>query len=202
MSLALYLNSSIFPVIVNREDISGKLPTTVSIDAGSAFVGDANDPLVVAALAAGRISLIAADPSNYMSTQLGLVAGTVCEETVGPMFNLLATSLTSLLAAPTSLALVSGNGQTATAGTALASPFVVVVKTASGAPVSGIVVAWAVTAGGGSLSATSTITNGSGQASVTLTLGAVAGSNTATAAASGAAGALTGSPVTFTATGT
>jgi plastocyanin len=92
---------------------------------------------------------------------------------------------------------VSGDGQTAVVGTALPAPFVVRVTDAQSNAVSGVAVTWTVTAGGGSLSAASTQTNSQGQASVTLTLGLTAGTNTVTASSAG----LSGSPVTFSATG-
>lgn len=71
----------------------------------------------------------------------------------------------------------------------------VVVKDAAGNPVSGVTVTFAVTAGGGSLSATSRTTNAQGRAGTGWTLGA-AGAQQVTATA----GSLT--PVTFDATGT
>jgi adhesin/invasin len=91
----------------------------------------------------------------------------------------------------------SGDGQAATAGGMLANPFVVTVLNSGNQPVAGFTVAWTITAGAGTLSASSTTTNASGQAQTTLTTGLVAGTNTVTASASG----LTGSPVTFNATG-
>src|SRR5439155_2936070 len=97
----------------------------------------------------------------------------------------------------TQLALVSGNNQTSVAGTAL-SPFVVSVKDAVGNPVSGFMVTFAVTQGGGTLSTSMAVTDATGRAQTTLTLGTTAGTNTVTASAAG----LTGSPLTFTATGT
>ncbi len=98
----------------------------------------------------------------------------------------------------TTIAAASGGGQTAQAGSQLSAPFVVRVTDAQGGGVSGVSVSWSVTAGGGSLSAASSQSNSQGQASVTLTLGPAAGPNTVTASASG----LSGSPVTFSATGT
>jgi len=100
--------------------------------------------------------------------------------------------------AATTIAAVSGGGQAAQAGSQLPAPFVVRVTDAQGGGVSGVGVSWSVTAGGGSLSAASTSSNSQGQASVTLTLGPAAGQNTVTATAAG----LSGSPVTFSATGT
>src|SRR5439155_1091769 len=83
-------------------------------------------------------------------------------------------------------ALVSGNNQTGAAGAALA-PFVVIAKDSGGNPVAGVSVAWAVTAGGGRLSAASSSTGATGQASTTLTLGTT-GANTVTASVSGLTG--------------
>jgi autotransporter-associated beta strand protein len=105
--------------------------------------------------------------------------------------------------AATTLALTSGNSQSGSAGTALASPFVVTATDAYGNLVSGVNVTFAIAstpggATGQSLSATSTTTAANGQASSTLTLGNSTGAYTVTATSSG----LTGSPVTFTATAT
>ena len=94
------------------------------------------------------------------------------------------------------LTLVSGSGQTGTVAKALASPFTVKMSDASGNPVSGVTVTFAVTAGGGTLSATS-VTTVQGLASTTLTLGPNAGANTVVATSPSAPG----SSVSFTATG-
>lgn len=192
MALAIYLNKSAFSVTVNTMDLTGKLPTTLLIREGDVFIGDTRDPLIVSALASGFIRLVATDPGNFLA---GIPAGTSDANLVGSL-------LAKLTAGPATLEYVSGTGQTAAASATLGTPFTVVVKDSSGTPVSGVTVAWAVTAGGGSLSAYTTTTNGSGQASTTMTLGGVAGANTARASASGGSGALTGSPVTFSATGT
>ena len=98
-------------------------------------------------------------------------------------------------AAPT-IAKVSGDNQTGVAGSVLASALVVQVRNGSNVPVSGAAVSFAVTGGGGSVSATTAITDINGNASTVLTLGSAAGTNTVSASATG-----TGS-VTFTATGT
>lgn len=96
---------------------------------------------------------------------------------------------------PSAIAPVSGNNQAGPAGQPLTQPLVVRVTASTGAAVAGVSVAWAVTAGGGSVPSTST-TNAQGQASVTWTLGPPAGVQTASASVVG----LTGSPVSFTAT--
>lgn len=102
---------------------------------------------------------------------------------------------TATAAAATQMAIVSGNNQTARVGSALAAPLVVVAKDASGNGVPGVTITFAVTGGGGSISATNVMTNAQGQASTTLTVGSMTGTNTVTATKAG----LTGSPITFTA---
>ena len=73
------------------------------------------------------------------------------------------------------------------------------VTDANNNPVSGVVVTFAVASGGGSITGGSATTNASGIATVgNWTLGTTAGTNTLTATSGG----LSGSPVTFTATGT
>ena len=191
MASAIYLNKSLFPFSVNTHDFTGSRPGTLSINSGDAFVGNTTDPLIISALASGLIVLVESDPGNYLA---GIPAGTPSSEAIGPLLNVLSGGAASI-------SLVSGNSQSGTAGAALASPFVVVVRDSNSNPVSGIPVTWAVILGGGMLSAASTLTNSLGQATVTLTLGNTAGSNSVTASASGASGPLTGSPVTFTATG-
>jgi hypothetical protein len=97
------------------------------------------------------------------------------------------------------IALVSGDHQTGTVGQALAQPLVVRVTDKNGASVSGVGVSWAITAGGGGVSVASVTTDAQGHASVTWTLGPSAGSNNNSAQAS--AQGLSGSPVTFAASG-
>lgn len=94
-----------------------------------------------------------------------------------------------------SLALVSGNNQTAALGGALAQPLVVRVDATDGQPMEGVAVTFAVTAGGGSLSQLTDTTDASGLASVTWTTGTALTAQTVTATSTG----LTGSPVSFTA---
>jgi hypothetical protein len=95
------------------------------------------------------------------------------------------------------ITLSSGNGQSAAAGATLAAPLVVTVEDADGQPISGFTVSFAVTAGGGNLSAASVRTNSLGQAQATLTLGDAPGQNLVEARGTG----LAGSPVVFMATG-
>src|SRR5207302_884228 len=91
-------------------------------------------------------------------------------------------------------------GQSAPAGTAVASPSAVIVRDGAGNPMAGVAVTFAVTSGGGTVNpATAVTTNASGIAAVTSwTLGPTAETNTLTATVAG--NGVAGNPVTFTAT--
>ena len=95
---------------------------------------------------------------------------------------------------PHSLTKVSGDGQGGRAGEPLAKPFIVSVLDQDRAAFAGAVVTFSVTAGGGTLSATTVTTDANGRAATRLTLGNDAGTNTVTATVAGLAA------VTFTAT--
>jgi alpha-tubulin suppressor-like RCC1 family protein len=97
---------------------------------------------------------------------------------------------------PTTVVIVSGNGQVAQVGTALTQDFVVRVDDGGGNPVAGITVTWAVAVGGGSIAPASDPTDASGLSQARLTLGSTEGANSATATVTGIGS------VTFTATGT
>lgn len=107
-------------------------------------------------------------------------------------------SATGVAGPAANISVNAGSGQTAVAGTNVATAPSVKVTDANGNPVAGISVTFAVGTGGGSATGLPAITNASGIATVgSWTLGPVAGPNTLTATS----GALAGSPVTFTATG-
>ena len=97
--------------------------------------------------------------------------------------------------APQTVGDVSGHGQEGVAGAALAQPFVVEVRDQNGSPMAGTTVTFTVTAGGGTLSATTDTTDANGIASTSLTLGRQPGPNTVEATVDGLM------PVTFSATG-
>ena len=96
--------------------------------------------------------------------------------------------------------IASGNNQTGTVGTPLASPLVVQVNDTADPPVpfEGVPITWTVTSGGGTLQNAATKTDANGQASAGLLLGSSLGTNTVTASVSH--GGLT-RMLTFTATG-
>jgi adhesin/invasin len=105
---------------------------------------------------------------------------------------------TSTVGTAATIAAYLGDGQSALAGTDVATEPSVIVKDANGNPVSGVSVTFAVASGGGNANGLSAVTDLSGVATVgSWTLGTTPGPNTLTATSGG----LAGSPVTFTATG-
>lgn len=77
---------------------------------------------------------------------------------------------TAAAGAPASMAVISGGGQTGTAGTTLPAPIVVGVKDSFGNNISGTSVTFSDGGAGGTFSANPVTTNSSGQASVNYTL--------------------------------
>jgi plastocyanin len=99
------------------------------------------------------------------------------------------------------VAQIQGATQIAASGSATRSdsvkstvPFAVIVKDQNNANIAGVIVSWAVTAGGGLLSQAVDTTDAGGISTVNLTLSQGAVAQTATATVTG----LVGSPVTFT----
>lgn len=102
-------------------------------------------------------------------------------------------------ATATQIGLNSNNNQYAPAGSTLPANPSVVVTDSGGNPVPGVLVTFAITSGGGSLTGPSQMTDANGLAAVgSWTLGPAPGENTMTASSAG----LTGSPVILNATGT
>ena len=131
------------------------------------------------------------------------LGGTVGTQTVtATVGTLTAVTFTASAAAgaAASVGKQAGDGQSGTAGAAVATPPAVIVMDAFSNPKAGVAVAFAVASGGGSITGANQSTNGSGVATVgSWTLG-VAGANTLTATVTGSG--ITGNPVTFTATAT
>lgn len=87
---------------------------------------------------------------------------------------------------PAQVKVVSGANQTAAAGATLPAPIAVQVLTSTGQPLLGVSVGFAVTSGGGSVSATSRVTGSpEGVATVIWTLGAAVGAQQLTISVSG-----------------
>jgi len=106
-------------------------------------------------------------------------------------------TLTALSESANGIRAVSGEDQSGSVGTRLASPLAVEVADAFGNPIDGVEVAWSAE-GGGSVSAATTTTGQDGRTSVERTLGATAGTQRTLATVSG----LAGSPVAFVHTAT
>jgi len=87
--------------------------------------------------------------------------------------------------APDVLAIVAGDGQTITAGKALASPLTVMLTGGDGTPRAGVKVSWTVVSGGGSVDPGEQLTDSHGLASTTWTLGQGTGPQTVSARAIG-----------------
>ncbi|MGH3522130.1 MAG: beta strand repeat-containing protein, partial [Mycobacterium sp.] len=143
------------------------------------------------------------DPNGFARTRWTLGAAAVTNTLSAVFSGLPAVPFTATASAdvPSKLVLVSGDGQSAVAGTALASQLVVRVTDANDNPVENVSVAWTAVGGGsvtgGGATATSA-TNPQGNAQIIRTLGPTLGAQTTTAEVSG----LTGSPVTFNSTAT
>lgn len=97
--------------------------------------------------------------------------------------------------AAANIAKSAGDAQTAAGNTLLPTPLGVLVTDASGNPVSGRTINWAVAGGGGSVASPTSVTNAAGVATIGWTTGPV-GAQSVTATSAG----LAGSPLTFTAT--
>lgn len=127
----------------------------------------------------------------------GLVGSKTIAFTSGTLTSL-NSSITLSGGSARTIAISSGDNQTAIAGSAVATAPSVRVADAEGNPVAGVTVVFAVASGGGSVSGATAVTDALGIARVgSWTLGQTAGTNTLTATAAG----LSGSPVTFTAVG-
>jgi len=102
---------------------------------------------------------------------------------------------TAIPSIPTTLAAVSGSGQTAPAGFEVAEDLVVLLTDANGNGVGGRSVTWVVGSGGGTVNPVNATTDPNGFARTRWTLGSTAGQNSLTAVFSGIP------PVPFSATG-
>lgn len=175
-------------------------------DANGAVVAQAGTVVTVAITAGG--GTLGGTP---MATTAGTGAATFTDLSIaGPAgektLTFSATGMTGATATvtltagtATNIAVNAGNNQSAAVGAPVTVSPSVKVTDADANPVSGVAVTFAVISGGGSITGGSSSTDVSGIATVgSWTLGPNAGTNTLTAAVEG----LTGSPLTFTVTGT
>jgi Big-like domain-containing protein len=172
----------------------------------SVTVKDANGNVVAGASVTFSVTAGGGSVTGGSQTTNSSGVATVGSWTLGPTAgaNSLSATVGSTSAAFTATGMVgtaatvnksAGDNQSAPAGSNVPVPPAVTVRDASGNPVSGVTVIFAVASGGGSLTGGSQVTNASGIATVgSWRLGAAAGTNTLTATA----GSLPS--VTFTAT--
>ncbi len=164
---------------------------------------------VTAAIASGTGTLGGTTPVNAVNgvatfADLSLTGSgsfTLDFSTAAPALSIVSNTITVGAGAPTAIAADSPVDQTAGVSTTVMAP-AVVVRDGAANPVSGVNVTFTITAGDGSIvpaSGNPVSTDANGRAALTTwTLGATPGVNTVTATVAG----LTGSPVTFNATGT
>ena len=138
-------------------------------------------PLVAnTGLGSGDVVLVQANPLSYLSIHTHIP--TLQSRGVTVKFD---------NQAHPALLKISGNNQRRTPGGTLANPFVVEVQDENGLALAGVTVTFAVVAGGGTLSTTSTTTDVDGRAQSTLTLGPNLGKNTVEVSADGIEGLVT-----------
>jgi adhesin/invasin len=140
----------------------------------------------------GGTSTVSTDASGAATFTDLAISGTVGQRTLafsaGGLTGATSNAIDVAAGTAAGLAVAAGDGQTATAGSAVAVAPSVRVVDASGNPVSGVGVAFAVASGGGSVAGASATTDASGVAAVgSWTLGATAGANTLTASSTGLA---------------
>ena len=160
------------PLVVEVTDAAGKAVPNQIVNfrvisgGGSVFAGTGLTN------AAGRVQERWTLGTHVSESQV-LEARAVDNDTGAPL--VFATfSATALPDVPSSMGIVSGDGQSGQAGAALANPLIVIVADQYGNPVPGVSVAWTAEDGNGSLETSATVTDGSGRASNRWTLGPVA----------------------------
>jgi glucose/arabinose dehydrogenase len=112
-----------------------------------------------------------------LGTSSGSQSLTVTATGIAP----LSITATALVGAPASVAIISGNGQSATVGTVLPDPLVVRVTDQYGNPTPNTRIEWTVLQGGGSVSTSVSTTDATGRANAQWALGPVEGENRLTA---------------------
>jgi hypothetical protein len=136
--------------------------------------------------AAGHVTAVGVGVSQVYAT---------VQRSSGPIRDSAAVTVTEV---PAQLAKVAGDQQLDTADATLPAAVVVQVNDSTAHPIAGVVVSFAVTQGGGGLSAAADTTDALGRAGVIWTLGPGLGTNALTATAAG--GGISGNPASFGAT--
>ena len=189
-----------FVVSVLDQDGSSLAGVTVSfsVTAGGGMLSSTTDanPCTVASSTSSTTATTDANGRAATRLTLGSDAGTnTVSATVEGLEPVTFTATAAEQAMPHSLTKVCGDSQEGMASEQLAEPLVVSVVDEDGTAMAGVVVSFAVTAGGGTLSAATATTDANGRAATRLTLGSEPGTNTVSATVEGL------EPRIFTATG-
>lgn len=193
-------------VAISQTAQSAPIGTNVS-DPPSVIVRDAQGTpvpgvIVTFTVTAGGGSVVgspgttnASGVATLTSWKLGAVVGPNTVTATAAGLPSVTFNATGTAGAPSTVVASTGDNQTAVQGTSVAIPPTVRVTDASGNPVIGVAVTFAVTQGGGVVTGSNQVTNTQGQAAVGgWTLGAGA-PNTLTATVTGSG--ITGNPVAF-----
>jgi PKD repeat protein len=176
----------------NPADPDGYLVQLDNVGPGRRIAADGNTRFEGVAVGSHTVSLSDNAPNCTITEGPSRTVAVTTEGTANVSFRVTCAAVGS-----NRIELVSGNNQSAPAGSVLPEPLVVKVTDPSGNPVADVTVNWSAE-GGGSVSAGSTRTGADGQTFVNRTLGPEPGEQTTRATADG----LTGSPVVFTSTAT
>ena len=190
------------PFVVSVLDQDGSplagVSVTFSMTAGEGMLSSTTDanPCIVGSSTLSTTTTTDANGQAATRLTLGSEPGpNTVEATVAGLEPVTFTATAAEQAMPHRLTKVCGDDQEGTAGVRLAEPFVVSVVDEDGAAMAGVDVSFRVTAGGGTLPATTATTDANGRARTWLTLGSEPGPNTVEATVEGL------ESVTFTATG-
>ena len=189
------------PFVVSVLDRDGaaiaEAVVTFSVTAGEGLLSAASD--ADPCIESSKSSITATTTANGQASArltLGREPGTnTVSATVEGLASATFTATAAEQASPHSLTKVCGDSQAGTVSRQLAKPFVVSVVTEDSSAIAGVVVSFAVTAGGGTLSAETDTTDANGRAATRLTLGSELGANAVSATVEGL------ESVTFAATG-
>ncbi|MEZ0230515.1 MAG: Ig-like domain-containing protein [Planctomycetota bacterium] len=172
------------------------------------------DKTTGAPIKGGSITIVASGTGNIITQPgptdangktEGRIASTVAEQkvitatsTTGDVASATVTFVTAPTSSSGTLAIVSGDNQSAGPNGILANPLAVKVTNPQGQPVVGVPVIFSVTSGGGVISITNASTNSDGLARTTWRVGPNPGDNTVTVIARDSTGAqIAGSPQVF-----
>ena len=190
------------PFVVSVLDQDGStlagVDITFAVTAGGGMLSSTTDANPCTIASSTSSATATTDANGQAATKLTLGSGSGTNTVSATVEGLEAETFTATAAEqamPHSLTKVCGDSQEGTAGALLAEPLVVSVVDEDGAAMAGVVVSFAVTAGGGTLSAATATTDANGRAATRLTLGSDPGTNTVSATVEGL------EPRIFTATG-